>query len=351
MKKLLSCMLAAFLLLGAVSFALAETVKDLDMTLDFSFGQRTGTYTGEVANGLPDGQGTFSNIIDGKVTWVHEGAWVAGHMEGQGKRTWVEEPAFSQQGTFSDDLLNGLGRTFYGGVLFQSGTFENGGLIHGDAYTDMGTRYFTGDFKDGLMVESAEARARRINDFLADAQPLDPNTAWLFYDSLVGGSAYFYGTVSNVWQYDDATYQAFGVNFEGDKNEWIDVYGYLSEGEKKIAEDDQYVMILGILMPKYEWTDDSGKLQQRFSFQAVAVERLGFNPKTLQSGSKGEEVKLLQTRLTELGYYSGKVDGSYGKKTAACVSAFQKDFGLTEDGVASLRTLYALYIQTQKITA
>jgi hypothetical protein len=350
MRKLFSCVLAAFLLLGAVSFALAEEVKDLDMTLDFSFGQRTGTYTGEVKDGLPDGQGTFSNIEDGQVTWFHEGAWVAGHMEGQGKRTWVQDPVQSQQGAYSNDLLNGEGSATYNGVVFRSGTFKDGMFVYGDAYTDTGAKYFTGDFVDGMMVESAEARAKRIEAFLADAQPLDPGTAWLFYNSLVGGSAYFYGTVANAWEYEQPDFQAFGVNFEGDENEWINVYGYLSEGEKKMAEGEKNVMVLGVLLPKYEWTDDSGALQQRFNFQAVAVERLGFSPKALKNGSKGEEVKLLQTRLTELGYYSGKVDGSYGKGTAACVSAFQKDFGLTVDGVASLRTLYALYIQTQNIT-
>ena len=350
MRKLFSYVLAAFLLFGTVSFALAEEVKDLDMTLNFSFGQRTGTYTGQVVDGLPDGQGAFSNIADGQVTWVYEGTWVAGHMEGQGKRTLVQEKALVQQGFYSGDALNGGGSTSYNGALLQSGLFEDGSFVYGNVYTDTGDKYFTGDFADGLMVESAEARAKRIQDFLADAQPLDPGTVWLVYDSVIGGSAYFYGTVANVWNYEESDFQAFGVNFEGDENEWIDVYGYMSGGEEKIAEGEKNVLVLGVLVPKYEWTDDSGALQQRISFQAVAVERLGFNPKTLMDGSTGEEVKLLQTRLTELGYYTGKVDGSYGKGLAACVKAFQKDFGLDADGVASLRTLYALYVQTQKIT-
>lgn len=64
--------------------------------------------------------------------------------------------------------------------------------------------------------------------------------------------------------------------------------------------------------------------------------------KTLRKGSSGTAVKDLQTKLTESGYPCGAIDGKYGDKTAAAVKAFQKDHGLTVDGVVGSKTLSAL---------
>lgn len=59
----------------------------------------------------------------------------------------------------------------------------------------------------------------------------------------------------------------------------------------------------------------------------------------LKVGSKGSDVKKLQSKLISLGYLSGKADGVYGTKTAAAVRAFQKASKLTADGVAGEKTL------------
>ncbi len=63
----------------------------------------------------------------------------------------------------------------------------------------------------------------------------------------------------------------------------------------------------------------------------------------LQTGSRGASVKQLQTRLKELGYYSGKIDGAYGSGTAAAVKAFQKKHGFSQTGKADALTQTALY--------
>ena len=62
----------------------------------------------------------------------------------------------------------------------------------------------------------------------------------------------------------------------------------------------------------------------------------------LKQGSNGGEVKELQRRLKEWGYYSGAVDGIYGKGTVEAVKAFQKKNGLTADGIAGIETYKAL---------
>ena len=61
-------------------------------------------------------------------------------------------------------------------------------------------------------------------------------------------------------------------------------------------------------------------------------------------GSRGEEVKQIQTKLKRWGYYSGSVDGIYGSQTLAAVKLFQKKNKLTVDGIAGTKTLQAMGI-------
>ena len=59
------------------------------------------------------------------------------------------------------------------------------------------------------------------------------------------------------------------------------------------------------------------------------------------SGKEGPLVSQIQQRLRELGYYNGLVDGQFGGQTREAVIAFQKDKGLTADGLVGDET-YAL---------
>lgn len=57
-------------------------------------------------------------------------------------------------------------------------------------------------------------------------------------------------------------------------------------------------------------------------------------PTSWRNGSTGEEVKKIQQRLKDLGYYTGDVDGSFGDATEKAYREFQKAAGLTVDGIA-----------------
>ena len=61
-------------------------------------------------------------------------------------------------------------------------------------------------------------------------------------------------------------------------------------------------------------------------------------------GSRGDEVRQIQTKLKNWGYYSGSVDGIYGSATFSAVKSFQKKNGLTVDGIAGTKTLQAMGI-------
>ena len=62
----------------------------------------------------------------------------------------------------------------------------------------------------------------------------------------------------------------------------------------------------------------------------------------LQKGMSGPEVLAMQNALKSLGY-TIDTDGKYGNATAAVVRSFQRQYGLTVDGVAGDKTLTLLY--------
>ncbi|MBE7065420.1 MAG: spore cortex-lytic enzyme [Ruminococcaceae bacterium] len=63
-------------------------------------------------------------------------------------------------------------------------------------------------------------------------------------------------------------------------------------------------------------------------------------------GSYGSEVRQIQTKLKSWGYYNGEIDGIYGSRTESAVKSFQRNNGLTADGIAGPRTLSAMGISS-----
>ncbi|MDR1631019.1 MAG: spore cortex-lytic enzyme [Oscillospiraceae bacterium] len=70
------------------------------------------------------------------------------------------------------------------------------------------------------------------------------------------------------------------------------------------------------------------------------------NPQTEQTlskiGSRGDEVRKVQNKLRELGFYKGSADGIFGTQTQSAVKAFQRSVGITVDGIAGPKTLLYL---------
>ncbi len=63
---------------------------------------------------------------------------------------------------------------------------------------------------------------------------------------------------------------------------------------------------------------------------------------TLKKGSKGEQVKTLQNKLKQLGYYTTDTDGEYGTKTVNAVKTYQTYYNLVSDGVCGPLTMKVL---------
>lgn len=78
----------------------------------------------------------------------------------------------------------------------------------------------------------------------------------------------------------------------------------------------------------------------------VIISKLPMAYAVSQYGSNGEEVKQIQTKLKNWGYYSGAIDGIYGSGTYEAVKKFQQNNGLAADGIAGSQTLAALGINS-----
>ncbi len=84
------------------------------------------------------------------------------------------------------------------------------------------------------------------------------------------------------------------------------------------------------------------------SVSAIIVESTNGETVTALSklGSRGDEVRKIQTKLKSLGFYNGSVDGIYGSATRTAVKKFQRSVGITDDGIAGNKTLLFLGIDS-----
>lgn len=76
---------------------------------------------------------------------------------------------------------------------------------------------------------------------------------------------------------------------------------------------------------------------------SVIIEKSYINNQIVETFTLSEN-KAIQSRLKDLGYYTGPIDGYLGGYTIPAIKAFQKDYGLTVDGIVGPMTLAALKI-------
>ncbi len=70
----------------------------------------------------------------------------------------------------------------------------------------------------------------------------------------------------------------------------------------------------------------------------------------INAKSSRQDIKLVQQKLKNWGYYTGSVDGIYGSKTKAAVIKFQRNNKLTVDGIIGNKTLKAMGIMESMLS-
>lgn len=160
-----------------------KQVENEQITINFAFGTRTGTYSGTLnADGLPDGFGKFVSKNAMGAAWEYEGDWKAGHWEGFGTSIWSSGLVYT--GEFQNDSETGQGTLTLASGEKYIGSFINrvirgeGELIYPDGgsfkgnFTDLDNAVGTYTDVDGTtyeaVIENGEITLTPLLDFFSD---------------------------------------------------------------------------------------------------------------------------------------------------------------------------------------
>ena len=135
-----------------------STDQTVDHTFVFDGFTYSGTYTGDVVSGVPDGSGTFSGKSSDGDKVAATGTWKSGQLNGQDNVTveyveYMDTSSIIWKGQFVDNALNGEGECtiYYSAEYVASndvesavvkGQFKN----NGPTGTVEATNYFTSSF-------------------------------------------------------------------------------------------------------------------------------------------------------------------------------------------------------------
>ena len=196
MKKILVLFLALSLVLSFAACSSSEvandpktataeattsnpSIKSENITLAFSYGERSGMYVGFVdENGLPDGTGTFESVNSEGVKWTYSGDWKHGHMDGHGTSKWETGKIYC--GEYVNDEASGYGVLFDGTGAVFSGNFENSHLNGYGAVYAGDDVVFWGNYDDG----NAESGKVYLSDgSIVDASHINDNISYTYETS------------------------------------------------------------------------------------------------------------------------------------------------------------------------
>ena len=96
--------------------------------------------------------------------------------------------------------------------------------------------------------------------------------------------------------------------------------------------------IIDIQQVKEEVKKEVVSMDKQFNMKTL----ISFLP-TIQRGSTGSMVKMLQTIMTKYGWYSGGIDGSSGPLTVAGIKLLQTALGVSADGICGPITWTKLF--------
>lgn len=168
------------------------------------------------------------------------------------------------------------------------------------------------DVLSGMINASAESRNALLNDW----KELGGRAALI-----EGLSDIFNSLIAVMYSVREAFYDIFPKTTSEDLMK-------ISNAVKTFGDNLQKVLYYRRELIGYEKSEPY-ELGSGADTEAEALERL------LKQGLSGEDVKKLQERLMELGYDVGPTgaDGIFGKNTLAGLKAFQKEWGVTIDGI------------------
>ncbi|WP_280771465.1 peptidoglycan-binding protein [Salipaludibacillus daqingensis] len=118
------------------------------------------------------------------------------------------------------------------------------------------------------------------------------------------------------------------------------IFGPLTKQSVKEFQSKKGITVDGIVGPE---TFSAFNIHNSDSSTTVASSSNDLNASSvLREGSRGADVKSLQSALKDLGMYTSTLDGIYGPLTARAVRNFQQDANIQVDGIAGPQTFNSL---------
>lgn len=236
------------------TFGLIENGQEITLTLEF--GERTGIYAGDMKDGLPHGNGTFSSKNSEGTGWVYEGSWDMGHMQGDGTTTF--ETGYVETGWYESDSLNGQGGTYQNGRPIYEGEFvmntPNG---QGTLYSYCGDVIYSGQFKDGFIDETEEASKARLSAFKQGCGTPEYDEMMKSAKNSDGLRVQVSGTVYYMYDMDASEYESsFILQLPDGGIVYVNLH--LSTGETPIRMGKK-ATVWGIADYVYTYKTESGK--------------------------------------------------------------------------------------------
>lgn len=135
----------------------------------------------------------------------------------------------------------------------------------------------------------------------------------------------------------------WGDNGKGDNTGWPDHVGICEYvvGDSITVIEGNFQNAVGRRLIKVNGKYIRGYITPAYDAEPVKTEApCTVKLKVLKKGASGNNVKALQTLLIGYGYYCGGygVDGSFGAGTEKAVKLYQKEKGLTPDGICGAKT-------------
>jgi len=242
-----------------------------EMTLQLSFGDRTGIYSGEVnEDGLPDGQGSFETTNSAGEKWTYTGTFVNGHFEGEGETSWSsgqKEIGIYHEDQIQPEPAENVSKMFKSPEEYKYHCFTFTGKVFNVVGYDNGQLHFQmnediENYDNNTYVIYNGDIDLSENDYVKVLGTVQGTEE---YENMVGGTVstvMFYADEVEVLDYKDAVAPTLK---EVEVNESQSQYGYTLTVEKvEFAESETRVYI------KVE--NGGSSTLNVYSFNAMAVQ-------------------------------------------------------------------------------
>ncbi len=150
MKKSMGIILIGALICCSLLTGCNRTVQNKQMSLKLAYGERSGTYTGEITllEGYPNGSGRFETQDVSGMKWYYEGEFTDGTITGKGKCVWedgqMKEGSYIEGEMVEGTVVNAAGIKIYEG--HQTGEKYDG---EGKFFNKKGDIVYQGKFTAG----------------------------------------------------------------------------------------------------------------------------------------------------------------------------------------------------------